>query len=307
MNQKNEKNVVQEVALVGDLSKLTEEERWDYYKKVCEFYDLNPLTRPFSFIQFEDSGKLQLYALRSATDQLRKIHDISVSIIRQENLNGLVYMMTARAKDKNGRIDEAIGSVPLCDDYGNSLTSRQVSNAIMACQTKAIRRATLSICGVTLMDESEILDIPNAITKPAEPLWDNPLVNNAPTENPVQNLENLSEPPLLNSDINQSEKTETSSVTKNSNEWVTGIGLITGIQRLEGNDGKPYHMIRIEEETSPDGQGSYFDAYAISQLSQAIEEKFIFECAEVNFKAEITRKGILLHSLTLVEQPQMNI
>lgn len=293
--------IVKDVTLTDDLSNLTQEQRWEYYQKVCVAYGLDPLTRPFSFIRFDDSGKLKLYALRSATDQLRKIHNISVSIVRQENFNGLVYMMTARAKDADGRIDEAIGSVPLCDDYGNFLSPRQISNAIMTCQTKAIRRATLSICGVSMMDETEVIDIPNTSTKSPEQLLD------SPTTNPVENTENLQQSLINTSTESVVPLVDEPLPLSNTNEWVSGIGLITKIKKYEGIDGKPpYHILSIEQ-MSPGGETGQFDVYAVRQLSQMIDNKEFFEYAEIEFKAEQTKKGMLLHSLVLVEQPQMNI
>lgn len=304
MNHEQEKNlgieeVIQDVTLIDDLSHLTQEQRWAYYQKVSEAYGLDPLTRPFSFIRFEDSGKLKLYALRSATDQLRKIHNISVSIVRQENFNGMVYMMTARAKDSDGRIDEAVGSVPLCDNYGNPLSPRQLSNAIMSCQTKAIRRATLSICGVSMLDETEVLDIPNTSTTPPNQI--------IPTQESATTADLTEMDTTSNKESVPTENLGSNPSTPPSNEWMSGLGLITSIQKIDGKDGKaPCHLLRIEEMLA-DGEIAQFEAYAVHQLSQMMDNRTFFELAEVKFKAQITKKGVLLHSLVLVDQPQMNI
>src|SRR5208282_1211833 len=73
---------VEKVLIGGDLSPLTPEQRVDYYKKVCLSLGINPLTNPFAYILYkerdEDEGKLALYALRACTDQLRKIHGVTV-------------------------------------------------------------------------------------------------------------------------------------------------------------------------------------------------------------------------------------
>ena len=70
--QTNGGEVMESVLLKGDLSKLTSQERADYYLTVCRTIGLNPTTQPLAFITL--NGKMVLYALRAASDQLRKIH-----------------------------------------------------------------------------------------------------------------------------------------------------------------------------------------------------------------------------------------
>ena len=65
---------LEQVLVKGDLSILSESERIAYYKKVCESTGLNPLTKPFGYITL--NRQLTLYALKGATDQLRKIHNV---------------------------------------------------------------------------------------------------------------------------------------------------------------------------------------------------------------------------------------
>lgn len=65
---------IERVLVEGDLSPLSTDERARYYKAVCDSVGLNPLTKPFAYIKL--NGKLVLYALRDATDQLRKIHNV---------------------------------------------------------------------------------------------------------------------------------------------------------------------------------------------------------------------------------------
>ena len=155
-----------EAALVrGDLSKLTEEQRLNYYRAVCESLGLNPLTRPFEYIVL--NGRLTLYATRAATDQLRAIRGVSVEILSREERDGL-YIVHARARDREGRVDEAIGAVPLVDARGQRLTGDALANAMMKAETKAKRRVTLSICGLGWLDETEVETIPNAQRVDAE-------------------------------------------------------------------------------------------------------------------------------------------
>ena len=62
----------------------------------------------------------------------------------------------AYGQDKTGRIDAALGSVSIVGLRGEAL-----SNAKMKAETKAKRRATLSICGLGfVLDETEIETVP---------------------------------------------------------------------------------------------------------------------------------------------------
>lgn len=147
-------SVVEQVLLSGDLSKLSPEQRLSYYNNVCASLGLNPLTKPFAYITL--NGKLQLYALKDATEQLRKIHQISVTIKAREVIEGC-YVVTAQARMPSGREDESIGAVPIANVQGENR-----SNAMMKAETKAKRRVTLSICGLGMLDETEVESIPGA-------------------------------------------------------------------------------------------------------------------------------------------------
>lgn len=147
--------VLEQVVIQGDLSKLQPAERVAYYKTVCESVGLNPFTKPFEYINL--NGKLTLYAKRDATDQLRAINGVSVEITSREMHDNGIYVVTARARDKHGRTDEAIGAVSIAGLKGDAL-----ANAIMKCETKAKRRVTLSICGLGWLDETEVATVPDA-------------------------------------------------------------------------------------------------------------------------------------------------
>jgi hypothetical protein len=145
--------VVRNVFIKGDLSKLSGQEQVNYYIAVCRSIGLNPLTRPLEYIYL--SGKLVLYPLRGATDQLRQIHNVSITIKDRTARDGVMIVHTT-ATMPNGRIDEDFGVVPLSD----KLTGELRSNTIMKAVTKAKRRVTLSICGLGFLDESELESIP---------------------------------------------------------------------------------------------------------------------------------------------------
>lgn len=138
-----------ELALVkGDLSKLSDVERASYVKNLCESLGLNMLTKPFEYIVL--NGKLTLYANKSATDQLRQVRKVSITKTEVAQV-GDIYMVTAYAATPDGRTDCDTGALNIKNLGGDNL-----ANAIMKAITKAKRRVTLSICGLGMLDESEL-------------------------------------------------------------------------------------------------------------------------------------------------------
>ena len=152
--ERNYGEIAERVVIQGDLAKLTPEERTRHYLAVCDSMSLNPLTRPLEYITL--NGKLTLYVRKDATDQLRKLHNISISISSRQLLEG-VYIVTAKARTPDGREDEDAGAVNVAGLKGEAL-----GNATMKAITKAKRRVTLSICGLGMLDESEVETIPGA-------------------------------------------------------------------------------------------------------------------------------------------------
>lgn len=154
-----------ELALIGgDLAQLKPSERLAYYNQLCASLDLNPLTKPFEYITL--NGKLTLYARKDCTEQLRSKRHISVTIKAREVVEGC-YIVTAQARNDKGREDESIGAVPI-----EGLKGENRANAMMKAETKAKRRVTLSICGLGMLDETEIESIPSAsytVSAPAVP------------------------------------------------------------------------------------------------------------------------------------------
>lgn len=145
---------IETVLLTGDLSKLTAEQRMNYFKQVCASLGLNPLTKPFEYIVL--NGKMVLYAKRDATEQLRKIHKVSVTSLSSQRVED-VYVVTATVQDSTGRTDSSTGAVCIGTAKGEAL-----ANVLMKAETKAKRRATLSICGLGMLDESEVGSVPDA-------------------------------------------------------------------------------------------------------------------------------------------------
>lgn len=142
-----------EMALInGNLAGLSEEQRLNYVKNLCESLGLNIISKPFEYIVL--NGKLTLYATKSATEQLRQLKKVSVTKLEQSQI-GDVYQVRAYVCDGEGRVDCATGAVNIA-----RLTGDALANALMKAETKAKRRATLSICGLGFLDESELESIP---------------------------------------------------------------------------------------------------------------------------------------------------
>ena len=149
-------SVIEQVVMQGDLSKLTPVQRVDYYNAVCKSIGLNPLTRPFDYIKL--NGKLTLYAKKDAAEQLRDLNGVSVYKMDKETISD-IYVVTAYVRDTNGREDISTGAVTI-----KGLAGDKLANALMKAETKAKRRATLSICGLGWLDETELDTIPTAQT-----------------------------------------------------------------------------------------------------------------------------------------------
>lgn len=147
-------SVIEQVVISGDLAKLQPQQRVQYYNRVCESIGLNPFTQPFSYITL--NGKLTLYAKKDATEQLRKLHGISITSLAGQFVDDL-YIVTATAQSRDGRIDQATGAVNI-----GGLKGEAKANAIMKGETKAKRRVTLSMAGLGWMDESETESVPGA-------------------------------------------------------------------------------------------------------------------------------------------------
>ena len=147
---------MEQVVIGGDLSKLSAADRLTYYRNVCESVGLNPLTKPFDYLTL--SGRMVLYARKDATDQLRNLRGVSVRIVSRERVED-VWIVTAEATTADGRTDASIGAVSI-----GGLKADALANALMKAETKAKRRVTLSICGLGMLDETEVETIPDAAT-----------------------------------------------------------------------------------------------------------------------------------------------
>ena len=138
----------------GDPRGMSAEERAGYVATLCRALRLNPLTRPAQFINL--SGKEVLYLTRTATDQLAAMHSLNRRTIDGPKVVDIcgtkVGVCTVEVSLPSGRSETATATLPAADFV----------NLYMKLETKAKRRATLSILGLGVLTEEETETIPGA-------------------------------------------------------------------------------------------------------------------------------------------------
>jgi hypothetical protein len=155
-----------EVVQTMSVAKLTVEQRSSFLWHYAKRYGLDPLTKPFDLIPSSDGQKLIIYANRTASDQLRKLNNLSDRVVYKgplvigDTTRDDVYMVEVEIKNPEGRTGTGIGLVGIV-----GLTDEALANAIMKCHTKALRRGTLGFAGLGMPDESEV----DAISTPPKP------------------------------------------------------------------------------------------------------------------------------------------
>jgi len=150
-----DEQIISSIVINGDISKLSPQQKVNYYRQFCERLGLDPLSQPFKLLRL--NGREILYCDRTGAQQLNKIHKVSHEIRARETVSGC-YVVTAQASTPDGRHTESIGAVPIENLKGDNLC-----NAMMKAETKAKRRATLDLLGLGILDETETETIPNAV------------------------------------------------------------------------------------------------------------------------------------------------
>lgn len=168
-------SALSKLILKGDISTLSDTEKVQYYHSICERLGVDPLTKPFDYMVMQ--GKQVLYLNKSGAEQLNKVHEVSMSVTDTKKMDD-IYIVTARAEvparvtDANGigalqvlptRFTDSTGAVNIKGLHGDAL-----ANAYMRAETKAKRRATISLLGLAMLDETEVETIPGAKTQEAK-------------------------------------------------------------------------------------------------------------------------------------------
>ena len=166
-------DLITNLVLTGDISKMDDIQKVQYYDQLCKSLNLNPATQPFQIIKFQ--GKEKLYATKDCTEQLRKLNGVSV-IDMETKIEKDIMVTKVKVQDKSGRIDISTGAVNI-----KGLSGDNLANATMKSETKAKRRATLSVCGLGMLDEAELDTMPKFETKSITKT-DNPMIDNVKDE-----------------------------------------------------------------------------------------------------------------------------
>lgn len=140
--------IIEKLVLSGDCSKMTPDQKIQYMAYRCNSLDIDLAEKPFEYIKL--NGKEVLYATKACTDALCRTRKIRREVSSRDRIED-IYMVVARATDDTGRYDESIGAVAISNLKGDAL-----ANAIMKAETKAKRRAVLSLCGLGILDETEL-------------------------------------------------------------------------------------------------------------------------------------------------------
>lgn len=232
-----------ELALVrNDISKLTSDEKISYLNALCKSVGLNPLTKPFAYLTLQ--GREVVYATKDCSEQLRKIHGVSTQIVSQQVVDGC-FEVQIKAQDRTGRTDEDFASIPI-----GSIKGSDLSNLKMKCITKAKRRVTLSICGLGVLDESELDTIDKSLIQPA---------HNPQIENPLKEVKELREQKA----IEQKAESKTEVTTKDPGKYVVTFGkfnnrTIESIDQFELNNYLDY-IVRSSKEKGKEITGQVKD------------------------------------------------
>lgn len=143
-----------QVVASGDLKGLSPAQKSAYYLYRCRVEGLNPASQPFTYMNMQ--GKEILYGGKTAADQLRKLHGISIVSVEVDD-DGEYIRCAVRVRDTTGREDYEEGIV-----FTGTSKGAQRANDRMKAISKAKRRATYSICGTGVLDETEVADIPGS-------------------------------------------------------------------------------------------------------------------------------------------------
>lgn len=141
--------MLEQVIIKGNLAVLSAAQKVSYYRQVCGVVGIPVELQPFEYLTL--NGREVLYARRAATEYLRDQRGIACRLVKQVERPDGLYEVLVEVEDRTGRKDFATGIVDI-----KGLSGEKKGNAILKAETKAKRRATLSISGLGMLDETEV-------------------------------------------------------------------------------------------------------------------------------------------------------
>jgi hypothetical protein len=180
----------------GDLSTLPEPEQDKILVKMCAHYGLDPILRPFCIIPAQN--KKIWYATKAATDMVAA-RDHLTRRFKERRIDRELMICEIIMEITDGkRVEEGTAVVSLGefarDPKTGQITERMLAgeglaNAIMRCETKAKRRATLAWFGMpdgTGGEDIEVVSSPAATLPAAKPVQ--PTATEVIDSDPLPNL-----------------------------------------------------------------------------------------------------------------------
>lgn len=195
-NANTDLNLIKKILKTDNLATLTPQEREEYYLARCESLGLDPLSKPFSYLEMKDGKggtRMVLYFNKNASDQLRGKLKIKFHKPEFKKSDCGEYLQAEVMFElPDGRVEFATAAVPLVkeDAVWNKqpdgskvkvvkgilpLSPDEKANAVMRLETKLKNRATMSAMGSGMMDESELDTLSDIIVRT--------IPNQAQTEN----------------------------------------------------------------------------------------------------------------------------
>lgn len=147
---------VQSLVLHNDVARLTPAQRVGWFLRRCADAGLSPYSTPFDFLTLD--GKVVAYPNARCAEQLRRLHQISIRVIRREDVGDL-HVVEVEARTPSGRTDTASKWVPIVG-YGRDgkqypLRGQKLADAYAKAETGAKRRVTFSLGGLGGMPDVE--------------------------------------------------------------------------------------------------------------------------------------------------------
>lgn len=147
---------VQSLVLHNDVARLTPAQRVGWFLRRCADAGLSPYSTPFDFLTLD--GKVVAYPNARCAEQLRRLHQISIKVIRCEDV-GELHVVEVEARTPSGRTDTASKWVPIVG-YGRDgkqypLRGQKLADAYAKAETGAKRRVTFSLGGLGGMPDME--------------------------------------------------------------------------------------------------------------------------------------------------------
>jgi hypothetical protein len=139
-----------------DLKPLSPAQLAGYVRDLCRAAGIPPSLMPFQLLSTRD-GRLIPYVTAAGAFFLARRNAVSLRIVERQTVDG-VHLVRAEARTPDGRSAEATGGVAI-----EGLRAQALADAYMKAETKAFRRATLRLCGLAILDETETESVAGAV------------------------------------------------------------------------------------------------------------------------------------------------